>query len=690
MPKPRKPLKSPEPSSRVSFPLFRREGEKPDNRFEELSSPADSTVGRREPPAVLKERGTLMFNRRERIGVRQFRFRRARRSGGSLRWSQLAVAILAVLSAALPVAAQPEPAVAYGHKDYVDSKSTGERREVLVFVPDVPQGVKVPLLVTLDAAGGERVSTFRVATTSAGFLSQQGRLPPMAVAGIVNTNRGRDMNPSFEGSEFASGDASARFLNFICDELVPYLEQKYPVSHYRALYSRSNAGLFTMYALARRPETLQAHIIGSPMAGDERIQPLLARTLARPGLGPHFLFLSMGDEETDIALGTTRLAKTIEESASPSFTYRYEYFPGETHASGGMKALYRALELLGEPDPVSPKGAARYLSENQRREQAWLRRFGAAYATRAGAAPYAIRAGSAPLVSAVRPLLDSLAESGREGLPASWASLKGEYGSYFGFAPLDLANLLAYLEANGRKEDAAALRSLPGFAADTEGRALNNYGASVDLSAGLAAHIVMDGSLRDLADPATQFQVQGAVPCADRRGREGRAWRFNGRDAFISVTGNSALRAGGSLTVSAWIRPRIQKAYAGWISQLRSSGGSRQWRVGFGTSPDSQWGATTVTTRWTDYWTSGAGIEAGKWVRVVAVFDQVLGTLKLYQDGKLVKDFFGVAPMAANGGPVLIGLQRDDGIFYDGDVGEIRIYDRSLNAQEVDALYRAE
>ncbi len=593
--------------------------------------------------------------------------------------NHFAIAILAVLSAALPGAAQPEPAVAYGHKDYLDSRSLAERRQVLVFVPSVPQGVKVPLLVVLD---GE--FTFQNATTIVRHLTGAGRLPPMAVAGIVNTNRGRDMNPSFEGSEFASADASARFLNFICDELVPYLEQKYPVSHYRGLLGISNAGLFMMYALARRPEVFQAHVIISPAAGDGRIQPLVARTLARPGLGPHFLFLSMGDEEADIALGTTRLAKTIEENAPPSLTYRYEYFPGETHMSVGMKAMYRALEALGEPDPVSPKGAALYLSESQRREQAWLRRFGTAYAARGPLG------GTAPLASAVRPLLDSLAESGREGLPAFWASLRGEYASYFRFEPLDLANLLAYLEANNRKEDAAALRSLPGFAPDAEGMALNNYGAGVDLNVGLASHIVMDGSPRDLAGGATQFKVQGAAPCADRHGREGKAYRFNGRNDYISITGNSALRAGGSLTVSAWIRPRAPKAYAAWISQVRSAGWGSKWRVGFGSSPDSQWGATTLTTRWTDYWTRGAGIPAGNWVHVAAVFDQVLGNLKLYQNGKLVKEFFGLAPWAASTGPVLIGLQRDDGIFYDGDIGEIRLYNRTMNAQEVAALYAAQ
>lgn len=574
-------------------------------------------------------------------------------------------------------AAQSEPAVVIGHKDYIDSKILGERRPLMVQMPEVPQGIKVPVLVMLDAE-----FSFQQAATIAKHLTSAGRLPPMAIVGVVNTNRGRDMNPGFEGNELASNDPSARFLDFLCDELVPYLEQKYPVSGYRTIVGGSQSGIFLMYALAKRPETFQAHVIMSPAAGDDRFQVHIARALSKPGFGPHFLFVSMGDEEADIALGATRLTKTIEENAQPSLTFHYEYFPGETHLSGGFKAMYRALELLGAADPIDPNGAARYLTEKQRRERAWTRRFGSSFMP-----PNVL---GAPTLSVSRPLLDCLGESRRAELPALWASLRGQYAPYFRFEPLDLKNLLTYLEASGRKDDAAALRGLPDFPPAAKGDALNNYGSTVDLKAGLAAHIVMDGGLQDLAAPGAQFKIQGAVPTTDRHGEENKAYTFDGKASFISETGNAALQASGSLTVSTWIRPRVPTAYAGWISQPRGAGWGSKWRVGFGASPESQWGPTVLVARWTDYWTNGNGIPANKWTHVVCVFDQTLGTLRLYQDGKLVKEFYGLPNWAASTGPLLIGVQRDDGIYYNGDVGEIRIYNRTLNDAEVAKLYQTE
>lgn len=589
----------------------------------------------------------------------------------------VSLALLALIPGTCLAATATEPAVSFGHKDTIESKVTGEKRQVLVYMPDVPQGTRVPVLVVLDAE-----FLFPTATTLVRNLTAAGRLPAMAVVGVTNTNRGRDMNPGFQGEEFAAGDASARFLSYICDEMLPYLEQKYPIGKYRALAGISNGGLFLEYAFAQRPDAFKAHIIMSPGAGDERMQALFARTLARPGLGPHFLFLSNGDEEADIVLGATRLAKLIEDNAPPSVTYHYEYFPGETHLSVATRSLYRALDLLGQPDPVWPTGPAMYLSEMQRRDRAWTRRFGPFYAPSilAGQQP-------APRVPLARPLLDCLAESGREGLPAFWSGVRGEYAPYFRIDPLDLGNLLAYLESQGRKEDADALRRLPGFPPESKGEAVNNYGSGVDLKAGLAAQIVMDGNLRDLANAKTQFKVMGAVPVADRNGKANAAYSFDGKSS-ISVTANPALHAAGSLTVSTWIRPRVPTAYAAWVSQVRSMGWGSKWRVGFGASPNSQWGPTILAARWHDYWTNGDQLPTGKWVQIVAVFDQTLGTLKIYRDGKFAREFYGVPAWEPSTGPLLIGFQRDDGIAYVGDVGEIRIYNRTLNDAEVSALYK--
>jgi hypothetical protein len=161
--------------------------------------------------------------------------------------------------------------------------------------------------------------------------------------------------------------------------------------------------------------------------------------------------------------------------------------------------------------------------------------------------------------------------------------------------------------------------------------------------------------------------------------------RFNGKDNFVEFPANPDYSTAGSISVSAWIRPRKPAAYSAWVSQVRTTWGS-QWRLGFGPNPETMWGPTILAARWTDYWASGAPLPQDRWVHTAAVFDQTLGELRVYIDGREVWSTMGLVPWTAPVGPLVVGMQRDDGLYYDGDVGEVRVYRRTLNAAEIALL----
>jgi len=283
-----------------------------------------------------------------------------------------------------------------------------------------------------------------------------------------------------------------------------------------------------------------------------------------------------------------------------------------------------------------------------------------------------------------RPLLERLAAKDRSDLAPYWERLRAEHGTDFRFDPVERRNLLQALEARGRPADAALLRALPGFA--TDDAVGNNYGTMLDLKAGLVAQLLLDGSAVDLCHPDATAVVHGALPCPDRHGREGCAFRFNGKNDFIEFPWNQDYSTAGSVSVSAWIRPHEPAAYTAWISLVRTARGGSQWRLGFGPNPATQWGATSLATRWTDYWATDSALPVDRWVHTAAVFDQTLGELHLYVDGREVWSTKALVPWCAGQGPLLVGAQRDDGLFYAGDVGEVRVYRRTLSVAEVAAL----
>lgn len=557
-----------------------------------------------------------------------------------------------------------------GKHEIVQSTILGEKRDILVSVPH-PMKPNLPLLVVLD---GEW--TFTKVAVIVDHLVGNGRLPPMVVAGIVNTDRGRDLMPTFEGNEFAAGP-SDRFLSFISDELIPQIAAEYPIGKYRILAGHSNGGMFSLYAFIRRPELFQANIALSPSFGlDDRFVALLSRAIATPASTPRFVFLGNGgDEEADIAVGAMRFAKTFESSANADLESHYEIFPGETHGSVGLRAYYRALEALAEPDPRINSGPTRYLTEAQRRRHAWVRRFGSSFDD-----------DRLPEYSVALPMLDALSKADQPDISLAWEKLKTEYAEDFRSDQMERLNLIAWLDRSGRKADADRLRALPGFAAT--GPVLNRYGAGVDLNAGLVAYLPLRGSSVDLCHPGSIGTIHGAIPAPDRFGRQNMAYRFGGEGAFIEFPKNPDYDNAGSISVTAWVRPHKRTAYTAWVSEVGPRWGS-QWRLGFGPNPDAQWGATTFGMRWTDYWVTGGGLPIDTWVHTAAVFDQTLGVLHLYLNGREVQTVHDLAPWGSSQGPILIGAQRDDGLYFAGDVGEVRMYRRALNSAEVAALNNA-
>lgn len=580
--------------------------------------------------------------------------------------SRVVFALIFSFLASFSVAQRDFP-LTFGTHETLESKILGEKRDILVSVP-TKQVPGMPLLVLLDGEWN-----LRNVSAAVNHLTSNGRLPPMVVAGVVNTDRGRDLMPTFAGDRFTDGP-SDRFLSFLSDELIPKMAAEYSIGKYRILAGHSNAGMFSLYAFIRHPDLFQANIALSPSYGlDDRFVAQLAGALAMGSPSQRFVFIGAGgDEEADISVGAIRLAKTFEAIPSADIEYHYESFPGETHGSVGYRAFYRALEVLGQADPPAHEGPARYLSEVQRRRHSWIRRFGSSFSEE-----------PLPMISVARPMLDALAVQDGAKLGAFWERLRSENAEDFRFDPVERQNLTQALEAKGRKEDVARLKALPGFTPNAQPG--NSYGSSIDLSAGLVADLPLEGSTVDRCHPNANGVVHGAVLAPDRRGREGKAYRFSGKGDFIEFPGNPDRSTAGSISVSAWVRPHTPAAYSAWVSQVRSDWGS-QWRLGFGPNPATQWGPTTLATRWTDYWVNSEPLPVDRWVHTAAVFDQTLGELHVYLNGREVQSFSGIAPWVASRGLLLLGAQRDDGLYFDGDVGAVRVYRRALNAAEVAAL----
>lgn len=211
--------------------------------------------------------------------------------------------------------------------------------------------------------------SFALAATIVTHLVDRQRIAPRITVAIAyrdksqyHLDRTRDYTPSFVaeggyGSEVqkVSGGGPA-FLAVLTDEIIPYLEKRYPASSKdRTLVGHSYGGLFTMYAWIRKPQAFDNCVLVSPSLWYDKGAPLRDAMRACKDdaqASAKRLFLAVGSYEEQpehdrMMVTDLRALQTVLEGCSTRPTEsRIQVFESETHASIFPTALSTALRTL--------------------------------------------------------------------------------------------------------------------------------------------------------------------------------------------------------------------------------------------------------------------------------------------------------------------------------------------------------
>lgn len=128
-----------------------------------------------------------------------------------------------------------EDSLVIGSKHIFDSKIMDEDRPIII---SLPKGYKesdanYPVLYLTDGLQNiwHVIGTVEV-------LTRTGGIPPMIIVGIESTNRDRDFSPTINENWPKSG-GGPKYLNFIENELIPYIDTNYRTHPFRVLCTSS-------------------------------------------------------------------------------------------------------------------------------------------------------------------------------------------------------------------------------------------------------------------------------------------------------------------------------------------------------------------------------------------------------------------------------------------------------------------
>ncbi|MCW1914016.1 putative Ig domain-containing protein [Luteolibacter sp. GHJ8] len=205
--------------------------------------------------------------------------------------------------------------------------------------------------------------------------------------------------------------------------------------------------------------------------------------------------------------------------------------------------------------------------------------------------------------------------------------------------------------------------------------------------ASLRAWWKLDDNTGTAADDFTGRPQDGTISgAAWATGISGSALNFDGLDDGILVGNSAALTGTGNLTLAAWVKIDPGSPLATVIQQREAgaTGHQGQYVLNVNASGTVNFFIYNNSAYQFDLTTAGA-VNDGQWHHLAAVREGTAG--RIYIDGVQAASGSGTA-QALVSHPVAIGYDhRDNNKRFDGLIDDVRIYERALNAAELDGLH---
>jgi len=216
----------------------------------------------------------------------------------------------------------------------INSKVLNETRNLLIHLPDTYNNsdTSYPVIYLLD---GERHFNHAIIATE--LLQQQERVPELIIVAITNVGEwGNDGGKRQQDLGYSGKD---KFLKYIKNEVMPYVNNNYRTSGLNTLFGHSLAGYFTTDSLASHSDLFQNYIAASPvLQGDEEAihKKLLNNKKLDTVKEKSFYFsLASADEARNKAVtyALNNFVKLLTRNPVNNLDWQYEFFDNQTHST---------------------------------------------------------------------------------------------------------------------------------------------------------------------------------------------------------------------------------------------------------------------------------------------------------------------------------------------------------------------
>jgi predicted alpha/beta superfamily hydrolase len=236
-----------------------------------------------------------------------------------------------------------------GHTDTISSAILGERRALNIYLPDgYVKDSTYPVIYLLDGSANE---DFVHVVGIVQFLTMIEAMPKSIVVGIANVDRRRDFTfPSTIEKDrklVPTAGGSAKFISFMEEELLPYIQHTYSTSANTTIIGQSLGGLVATEMLVERPSLFSTYLIVSPsLWWDNESLLIKAKNMSIPEGKNTRVYVAAGSEGKQMEDNAKRLYTTLKATGNEQIQSSFTFMPAENHLTILHNCVYKALTEL--------------------------------------------------------------------------------------------------------------------------------------------------------------------------------------------------------------------------------------------------------------------------------------------------------------------------------------------------------
>ena len=240
--------------------------------------------------------------------------------------------------------------LAIGETVTIQSEILNENRTLNIYLPlgYAKDSTKTyPVIYLLDGSIDEDILHIS-GLVQFGSFSWINMIPETIVVGIANIDRRRDFtfptNNEKDKTDFPTTGNSEDFMNFIANELQPFIDKEYKTDTIKTLIGQSLGGLLATEILFKQPELFNNYIIVSPSLwwDDESLLKFNPQSYQ----SDKSIYIAVGKEGEVMERTAKELYDKLNLAKRDNTVVYFEFFAKQNHGDALHLAVYNAFEKM--------------------------------------------------------------------------------------------------------------------------------------------------------------------------------------------------------------------------------------------------------------------------------------------------------------------------------------------------------